>query len=213
MYKTFCSIFLLLSTLCLGQNNDVQESPKLEYIGILYGKASQKTFPFTSNEYIYSSTQIKFQYNRQLWNWGNWDAHVLIEPGFYRVDHQLLNFYFITPDDPNYLERRERFQMPRTFNEYALNAGLRVSRSLWTGMDIYGLLSSGPMYSEQSTERLKGGFAFSNILGAGFQYEFAQNWRLDARVIIRHTSNAGLRRPNSGHNSFGGEAGIVYVIN
>ena len=195
------------------QDQSEQNSSKLEYIGVVFGKASQKTFPFTSNEYIYSSTQIKFQYNRQLWNWGKWDAHVLVEPGFYRVDHQLLNFFFITPDDPNYLERRERFQMPRTFNEYALNAGLRVSRSLFKGLDVYGLLSSGPMYSEQSTERLKGGFAFSNILGAGFQYEFAQNWRIDARAIIRHTSNAGLRRPNSGHNSFGGEAGIVYVIN
>ncbi len=177
------------------------------------GAASQQSFPGTSDGYVYESTQYKVQYNRQLWNWGKWDAHVLIEPGFYRVDHKLINFFFITPDDPNFEERRERFQMPRTFNEYALNAGLRVSRSLFEEFDIYGLLSSGPMYSEQSTERLKGGFAFSNILAAGFQYEFAQSWRLDARAIIRHTSNAGLRRPNSGHNSFGGEAGLIYVLN
>ncbi|MGB5981597.1 MAG: acyloxyacyl hydrolase [Nonlabens sp.] len=210
----FILLFFVGSHFSEGQVEELNNSGKsLKYIGIVVGKASQKTFPFTDDEYVYSATHIKLQYNQKLWDWGSWDAHVLVEPGFYKVDHQLLNLFFITPEDNNYLERRERFLKPRTFNEYALNIGLRVSRNIFNHLDVYGLASSGPMYSEQSTERLKGGFAFSNVFGVGVQYLFAKNWRWDARVILRHTSNAGLRWPNSGHNSFGGETGILYVFN
>ena len=184
-----------------------------KYVGLLIGSANQKNFPFSSNDYIYSSTHLKLQFNKKLWEWGAWDAHITVEPGFYRVDHQLLNLFFITPDNANFEARRERFLQPRTFNEYALNIGLRMSRNVFKNINAYGLISSGPMYAEQSTEHLKGGFAFSNVFGAGIQYKLSKNWRWDARIIARHTSNAGTKRPNSGHNSFGAETGVIFMLN
>ncbi len=181
-------------------------------IGFTIGKASQKTFPLTNDEYIYSTTSVKLQYDRKLWDWGKWDAHILVEPSYYRVDHQLLNFFFIVPEDPNFQERRDRFTQPRSFDEWALNVGLRVSRPLTDRLSGYGMLSSGPMYQGDSTERLKRGFTFSNVLGAGIQFQFAQRFKWDLRAVLRHTSNAGTQIPNSGHNSFGGETGLIYIL-
>lgn len=161
---------------------------------------------------MYASTSIKLQYDRKLWNWGRWEAHVIIEPSYYRVDHQLLNFFFIEPNEPNFQERRDRFTTPRTFNEWALNIGFKMNYPLMDRLDGYAMISSGPMTQGEDTERLKRGFSFSNVLGFGMQYNITTRFKWDLRLMIRHTSNAGLRFPNSGHNSLGGETGFIYML-
>jgi hypothetical protein len=196
-----------------GQEMDDEALKKPTHsIGFTLGRASQKTFPQTNDDYVYAATSIKLQYDHKLWNWGKWGAHVLIEPSYYRVDHQLLNFFFIEPEERNFQDRRDRFTQPRSFDEWALNIGLRLDRPLTDKASIYGLISSGPMYQGDSTERLKRGFSFSNVLAAGMQFQFAGRFKWDLRLTMRHTSNAGTQFPNSGHNSLGGETGLIYIL-
>lgn len=213
-YKLYISaLTILLSFIGFSQQVGQENSSEIEHsIGFIVGRASQKTFPQTSNDYVYNTTSIKLQYERKLWDWGKWDAHILIEPSYYRVNHQLLNFFFIEPSEPDFQERRDRFTTPRTFDEWALNIGLKVDYPILKNLDSYAMLSSGPMTQGDDTERLKRGFSFSNVLGFGIQYQFSPRIKWDARLMIRHTSNAGLRFPNSGHNSLGGETGFIFVL-
>jgi hypothetical protein len=126
------------------------------------------------------------------------------------VDHRLINQFFVKPSTPNFLEVRERFLQPRTFEEYVLNAGFKVVYQILTPWEVYALGSTGPLYSTESTERLKGGLAFSNLLGLGSSVALINQLRIDVRASIRHNSNAGTRLPNSGHNSLLLETGLSY---
>jgi hypothetical protein len=67
------------------------------------------------------------------------------------------------------------------------------------------------MISGEDTERLKKGFAFSDILGFGFSYK-QKNILFDLRMSLRHNSNANFYQPNDGHNSVGIESGISFQL-
>ncbi|WP_242204290.1 acyloxyacyl hydrolase [Aestuariivivens insulae] len=135
-----------------------------------------------------------------------------IEPSVYFSRHQLLNKYYIQPNTgSNYLELREQFTQKRSFEEYAINFGIILRYKLLTHFSTYLLGSVGPMIATQGTERLKKGFAFSDILGYGFSYQ-QKRLLFDLRLTIRHNSNFELASPNEGHNSIGIESGISFQI-
>ena len=67
------------------------------------------------------------------------------------------------------------------------------------------------MVSGDDTERLKKGFAFSDIFGLGISYK-VNYITLDLRSTIRHNSNANLYMANNGHNSVGIESGILFKL-
>ncbi|MEE2801006.1 MAG: acyloxyacyl hydrolase, partial [Bacteroidota bacterium] len=69
----------------------------------------------------------------------------------------------------------------------------------------------GPMYGTQTTERLKRGFSFSDVLSIGTQYQVDEH-EFIITYSLRHTSNAGLKFPNSGHNSSGFQISYAYLF-
>ncbi|NQX81764.1 MAG: acyloxyacyl hydrolase [Flavobacteriaceae bacterium] len=109
------------------------------------------------------------------------------------------------------MELREEYTKYRSFNEYALNFGLSIRYELVSFADAYFIGSIGPMISGIDTERLKKGFAFSDIIGFGILFKIKKT-HIDSRITFRHDSNAGLGSPKSGHNSAGLELGISYQL-
>ncbi|MGB3591888.1 MAG: acyloxyacyl hydrolase [Nonlabens sp.] len=204
-------ISIFFATNLVSQDLDAHSS---KYgVGILMGTGSQKNFPFAGRDYRYQSNSYRLQLERSLWKKGSWNYVLILEPGIFKVDHQLLNKFFIKPTDVDFEARRQRFLQPRTFYEYALNLGLKARKQVisekWY---LYALGSTGPMYGTESTERLKRGLAFANILGLGSEFKLWDDLFLDTRISIRHTSNAGTKRPNSGHNSLLFEGGLNYRL-
>lgn len=208
MYKIISVLFIFSTgTIISAQNNDKATRFK---VGLLIGQARQKDYPFTGGDFKYSATSYRFQLEYPIFLRSKRKFALLMEPSYYKVDHQLLNLFFIEDDEADFEDRRARFLAPRTFREYTLNIGLKMYQPLLDYWQLYLLGSTGPMYATQTTERLKRGLAFANVIALGTEIHLSDSWSIDARAGIRHTSNAGTRRPNSGHNSLSLEVGINY---
>lgn len=179
--------------------------------GINYGQASQNIFSFNNSNYFYRNDYLKIQINCPINTIGKLQLELHFEPSIYFSEHQLLNYKFVRKTNPDYVALRDQFTKRRNFTEYALNIGAIARYPLAHNFSIYVLASSGPMNSKIDTERLKKGFAFSDILGLGFSHK-KNKVRFDLRFTIRHNSNANISFPNSGHNSIGMETGISYQL-
>lgn len=208
MLRYLLLLFLLLHLHVLfGQDAGIRSRPPAR-VGVNVGTASHRHFPFEKGDYAYANHSIKFQYNRHWIQKRKLSYEILIEPSIYFANHQLLNQNYIQPGrGPDYLEQRERFIQPRSFTEYAINVGVLMRYPVAGGFSAYLLGSIGPMLATDDTERLKKGFAFSDILGLGFAYQPGKV-AFDLRFTYRHNSNANLSKPNNGHDSVGLEAGV-----
>jgi len=187
-----------------------QEIVTTQGLRISTGFASQKLLPGASNDYRYESKTIAVAYLKQLWKLQKWQINLEVAPTINAIQHRLRNAFFINPDDGDFKARRERFLAPRKFIEYTLHLGLRIRYPIVQKTTIIIFGSTGPMFGTAQTERLKKGFAFSNTAGVGISYDLSNTWSWDVSAAIRHTSNANLDRPNSGHNSFGFQTGFIY---
>lgn len=204
-------LFFLLLLVNLSITLSCQEKNSSYFIGLNYGQASINNFILNDTDYDYHNSFFKIQVNYLLSRKNKWNYELTIEPSVYFVKHQLLNKFFVTPDIPNYIELQKLYTQRKHFNEYALNIGILLRYSLFQHLSIYAQGSVGPMISTKDTERLKKGFAFSDILGFGISYQ-QHRLRFDIRCTLRHNSNLDLAFPNSGHNSAGIETGISFIL-
>jgi hypothetical protein len=76
----------------------------------------------------------------------------------------LFNLYFVTPDEPNFQERRDRFTQLKDIIEWVFHVGFLVRKPISKQFSIYLIASIGPMITNTETERLSAGFAFSDVL-------------------------------------------------
>lgn len=208
--KYLLIINLLISVFVYSQDS----IPRFKWLrsGLIFGYASQNTFIKQESDYTYENRIVKFSNH---FNWSKKRKHsweILIEPSYYRSKHQMINYWFISHTVANGDELRAKFMQPKNINEYALNAGIVYRRFLNLNSSVYATLNSGPMYIDTDTERLKKGFAFSDILSVGYNYK-VKNISLDAKFMFRHASNANLQMPNFGLNSAGFEIGSYYEFN
>jgi len=181
-------------------------------LGYNTGFGTQESFPFNSPDYSYDVQFYKFQFNYLTSQRPKWSFEINLEPSYYRVEHQLLNKYYVRPEEyDDYIEKREEFTKLKTINEYVLNIGMVVRYSVYCKISIYALGSVGPMYSDLDTERMNAGFAFSDIFGLGISYKI-DKFLLDFRISIRHVSNLNITLPNNGYNSSNLEIGCTYQL-
>ena len=181
-------------------------------LGLNYGQASQSNFLFNNRNYFYENNYFKGQINYLLKQQKRVSIELNIEPSIYFSKHQLLNEYFIKPESsPNYLNQREKYTKLRSFSEYVINFGVIYRYNIKNNFSGYAIGGVGPMISNQDTERLKKGFAFSDIIGVGISFK-QKNILFDLRMTLRHNSNANLFKPNFGHNSLGFESGVTFQL-
>jgi len=202
MKKAVIVLFAVFIILPVFFQNEID---KYTY-GFSYGYGKE----FKNWDYAYTNSFYKAQFYYKINKSEKFHYQITIQPEYNKATHQLLNFYFVTPDVPHYQELRDEFTKLKDINEYALNIGMTFRKPIGKHWSIYGLLSVGPMITDTETERLSKGFAFADVAAIGVSYH-TRHFSIDFRPQLRHTSNAGLQDSNAGFNTYNLEFGIQFL--
>ena len=200
--KCIALIFIFSITTFYGQNTKGETS-----IGFHYGFGNE----IKNKNYSYSNSYYKIQLGYVLKETKNFKYEIVVQPEINFATHQLLNLYFVTPEEPDYIEKREKFTKLKNIREYALGIGLCVRKPVSKIASIYLLASIGPMITDTETERLSKGFAFSDVLALGFSLK-VDKVIFDVRPSLRHVSNAQLQSSNAGFNTKNIEFGMSLIL-
>jgi hypothetical protein len=179
---------------------------KFEF-GLAYGFGNE----FKNRNYTFTNEYFKVQLFYKVKATRNFSYEFLLQPELNFATHQLTNLYFIEPDDPDYLAKREQFTKLKNISEYVLNFGFLMRKRVLKSCSIYVFGSVGPMITDTETERLSKGFAFADILALGFTFKY-NRVIFDVRPNIRHVSNAGLQNTNSGYNTKNIDFGFSFPL-
>jgi hypothetical protein len=198
----FLFIFLSAFLPFFGQENTAKFA-----VGLSYGFGSE----IKNTDYTYTNRYVKGQVYYTIKTTKNFEFQIVVEPEINFATHQLLNLYFVTPDEPNFEERRARFTQLKDITEYVLHVGFILRKPISKQISIYVLGSVGPMFTDTETERLSRGFAFSDVLGMGISCKI-KKIILDFRPNLRHNSNAGLQNSNAGFNTLNYDFGVVFPL-
>lgn len=203
-----CRIMLIKSILSLFFIfflADVMAQEKHYAIGLSYGFGNE----FKNKDYRFANHFFKARFN---YSWIHRKKHyceLLVQPEINFASHQLLNKYFVTPEDSDYEEKRLRYAQMKHIHEYILSFGFLYRQQLSERLSLFTSASIGPMITDTDTERLSKGFAFTESLSLGMCYKFS-GFSLSVAPNIRHTSNAGLQVSNAGFNTLNFEC--VFLI-
>ena len=201
--KLFLCLLLLFGVLKVIAQ---EEKPRLS-IGFNHGFGSE----FNNNDYTFTNHFYKLQFYYKLKQTKHFQYEILIQPEVNFGMHQLLNFYFVKPEDPGFEEKRAEYTKLKDVHEYVLNVGFLVRKPVGKKCSFYVLGSIGPMITDTETERMSDGFAFADVLAVGFSIQI-KRLQFDLRPSIRHVSNAGLGSENAGYNTKNIEVGISYSL-
>ena len=176
-------------------------------IGFDYGFGSE----FNNKNYTFTNHFYKVQLHYKFKEKKHFQYEILVQPEVNFGTHQLLNFYFVKPETPDFEQKREEYTKLKDIHEYVLNIGFLVRKPISKTFSVYALGSIGPMITDTETERMSDGFAFADVLALGFSARL-QKLKFDLRPSIRHVSNAGLGAENAGYNTKNIEFGISYSL-
>lgn len=184
-----------------------QNSIHKKHIGFSYGFGNE----IKNRNYSYTNSFYKVQLGYVLKETKNFKYELLLQPEINFATHQLLNLYFVTPEESNYIEKRERYTKLKDIHEYALGVGLCIRKPWSKSFSSYFLASIGPMITDTETERLSKGFAFSDVLAIGLSIK-TNAIIFDFRPSLRHVSNGGLGKSNAGFNTSTIEFGVSFSL-
>jgi hypothetical protein len=184
-----------------------QEKKHKTEFGFHYGVGNE----IKNNDFSHTNSYYKFQFNYAIKESKVFKYELLLEPEVNFATHQLLNVYFIRENDPNYIEKRQKFSNLRNIKEYVLNVGFILRKPISKSFSLYLLGSVGPMIIDKEMERLSKGFAFSDVLALGLSLK-TDKITFDIRPNIRHVSNGGLQSPNLGFTTKNIEFGFSFPL-
>ena len=200
--KCIALIFIFSITTFYGQNTKGETS-----IAFLYGFGNE----IKNSNYTYTNNYYKVLVSYLIKETNHFKYELVLQPELNFATHQLLNFYFVTPEETNYIEKREKYTKLKDIKEYALGIGFCVRKPISKIASVYVLASIGPMITDTETERLSKGFAFSDVLALGFSLK-VDKVLFDIRPSLRHISNAQLQSSNAGFNTSNIEFGISFSL-
>ncbi|MGO4905924.1 acyloxyacyl hydrolase [Flavobacterium sp. W20_MBD1_R3] len=184
-----------------------QDKVNKTQLGFSFGLGSE----FKNRNYTYANQSFKLQFYSKIKESKNFKYEIVLQPELNFATHQLLNLYFVEPDEPNYIEKREKYTTLKDVKEYVFNIGLLMRKPVFKSASIYVLASIGPMIIDNETERLSKGFAFADVLALGFTFRI-NKVVFDIRPTVRHISNAGLYKNNSGYNTKNIDFGVLFSL-
>lgn len=134
----------------------------------------------------------------------------------YKPIYFLADFTFPLPEKKSAIRRKNFFnfyiepQINMVFTnrpmdiETGIASGLRYNIPLSPQLYWYHLLGTGPHYFSARTNRQVKGFVFSSSFATGFfsRIQKQKHLFIDIRLQFRHMSNAGIKHPNGGINTF-----------
>ncbi|TDE42247.1 hypothetical protein E0I26_13930 [Flavobacterium rhamnosiphilum] len=200
-------IFFILTVVFSSMTFYAQDKTSKIELGFNYGFGSE----LKNDDYTYSNSYYKLHLYYTLKKTKRFKYEILLQPELNFATHQLLNPNFVQPDDPNYIEKRERYTKLKDIKEYVLNIGFLMRKPIFKKASVYVLGSVGPMIIDTETERLSKGFAFSNVVALGITFKL-NKITVDVRPNFRHVSNAGLQSLNSGYDTTNIDFGFSFSL-
>ena len=148
-------------------------------------------------DYFYEVYLFQYQYYFTLLGKEKWALEIITQPQFNLSRFNEFN------DSPTITRG----------HEFGLNAGLLV-RGIFLSdlLSPYLFISTGPHYISGVPERQSPGFIFSDNLFSGLSIRLQESFYLDLRFGFRHISNAGLKNPNGGINTFVVNIGFLSLL-
>lgn len=198
----FLLLFLLSADAIFAQDKNSKIA-----IGFDYGFGSE----FNNRNYTFTNHFYKVQLYYKVKETKHFQYEILVQPEINLGKHELLNLYFVKPETPDYIHKREEYTQLKDIHEYVLNLGFLIRKPIGKVFSMYVLGSIGPMITDKETERMSNGFAFADVLALGFSVNVNQ-FRFDIRPSVRHVSNAGINSENAGYNTKNIEIGISYCL-
>lgn len=164
-------------------------------IGFISGYGAQRMgFIDIGVDYTYQVTFLQLQYGYNAIQKKQWKLGLLLQPQFNITRYN-------RPDAAR--EKMNGF-------EFGLNIGGMLGYDILKDiLLLYTVLSLGPHYISGAPERQTDGFIFSDNLFIGLQAKVGKHVCLDFRPGFRHISNASLKRPNGGVNTFIISGGVM----
>ena len=173
--------------------SDSSKSNSKHKIGFVSGVGFQKLLGVDLG-HNYKVNQYLAQYYYTLKRNTTWDWEIIVQPQY----------------------NASRFKLTDTSKteikafEFGANAGILIRKHIIKNtLSAYAFLSSGPHYVSDVPPRQAKGFIFSDNLFGGLNLKVFKSIFLDLRFGIRHISNANLKSPNGGVNTFAVNGGIV----
>jgi len=93
--------------------------------------------------------------------------------------------------------------------EAGLGIGVKYRHPLNDVLSVYGLASTGFVFITPKTVDQANGFNFAHAVGAGINLAIMPGAALDLGLRVRHVSNADLREPNCGIDTYFGTIGFM----
>lgn len=93
--------------------------------------------------------------------------------------------------------------------EAGASIGLKYRYPLTDVFSVYGLVSSGILVITADTVDQAEGLNFAHSIGVGIQVNIMPGAALDLGFRVRHVSNADIREPNCGIDSYFGTIGFM----
>ena len=212
MKLKFFILCLLLNTylaLCQDKKTPILKPIK---IGVLFNYGTNENFVFDDVDYTYSTNTYKLQAFYDLGNWKKFDFELIVQPQVQFLKHQLLNKWYVTPDQENIEEKIAEFTQPKNMNLYGLEFGFASKLKLTNKLDLQGTISLGFSYIDTRTERLAKGFTFIENFSLGFSHQIFQKTFIYIGTNFGHVSNLNFQKPNDGYNILGLEVGYSYKL-
>lgn len=181
-------------------------------LGFLYNLGKEDNFIFNDEDYFYTTKVYKGQLFYDLYNYKKIDFSLIVQPQLQTIKHQLINEQFITPDQENYLEKRDKYTKLKTINLYGLEFGLSTKIKLLNTLSFDATIGLGFCYIDETTERLAEGFTFIENFSIGFTHKTLPKMNIYVGSNFGHVSNLNFKKPNDGYNILGIEIGLQYVL-
>lgn len=87
--------------------------------------------------------------------------------------------------------------------------GVKYRYPVHEAVSVYGLVAAGPLFITARTVDQANGFNFSDTLGVGINFHIMPGAALDLGFRVRHVSNADIREPNCGIDTYFGTIGFM----
>lgn len=197
-------VLLILSLYLKAQNNPKIDKSKLRY-GFMYGWADQS--PFKETDYSWEVNQLKLQINYPFKQGRKFVYEATVEPQINFVKYRLFDRSLNRPE--NALRRTVD---QNHLMEIGLILGGIARYPITRNLSLYGMVSFGTFYLTNRNKRIAEGIAFANQGSLGIRIKVFNKTYFDVRAGMRHLSNAGIQKPNSGVNTFHLESGFLIGI-
>ena len=95
--------FVLLFLFLLTSISSAQKVDKFKPIknGFQVNRNDRDNFYFDNKDYSFTIYTLKFQRFYEVKKIGDWSFNIILQPQFQYIEHQLLNKFFIKPEDFN----------------------------------------------------------------------------------------------------------------